>query len=279
MEQLLFTKYANRFSIFRKKQFRNAIILHLQANNINVQIDKGIYGKNIMFGNLDSEYVFTAHYDTATNMRSISWLLPLFGNKYGQVIAVVLLLLTTLISFKLYMLIAFIFFVLLLIPNKYNFNDNSSGILTLLRHAKQGDNHLKYMYVLTDNEEKGLFGGRLLKKYMNKNIIHPYKVINVDCVGFGDEFIISCVTASNFLNDAVTCANLVTPVTKVHSKILSSDHLHFGQNGIMISRVNKAKFVNDYYIPNIHTNDDREINPEHIDTTLLMIDKIIKNTN
>lgn len=111
--------------------------------------------------------MLTAHYDTATNMASVYPLMKLFGARVGQFC----LLLPIFLVFSLapqyyFQLMSFILVILgvsLLFANRYNYNDNSSGLLTISEHVKANRESDKLFYALTDNEEKGLFGAKALR--------------------------------------------------------------------------------------------------------------------
>jgi hypothetical protein len=84
-----------------------------------------------------------------------------------------------------------ILFLPTLFPNKKNFNDNTSGVVSLLLLAKKlkekGINNVKFAFM--DNEEEGLFGSYEYKQYLEKNQLIPShcKIISIDCVGGVEE--------------------------------------------------------------------------------------------
>lgn len=284
MKKLLFTKYANRFSPIRKKKFRKAMIDHLQSLGYEPIVDKSILGNNIYFGNIDSDFVFTAHYDTATNMRILYPFMRLFGARYGQLLLLVPIIIIMLFFPRLYIPLVgsfgIILFAGLLIANKYNYNDNTSGVYTLLEHATLNQGNNNFFYALTDNEEKGLFGAKMLRNYLKKHKrLQSMYNINVDCVGVGDKFLIASLNDNEYLQQSVKQANEVIKTQTISSKLLASDHILFGSKGIMITKVNNAKFGNDLYIPNLHSNLDCEFDKSNIDITLEIIKKITGDSN
>ena len=127
----------------------------------------------------------------------ISWLIKIFGvnNQLPIIILVAFLtnLLPTLselhIFFDIVYWIIFISLLTILIPNRKNFDDNTSGVIALLLLAKKCKeseiNNVKFIFV--DNEELGLIGSRAHRKYLEKeNLILPNsKIISLDCVGVG----------------------------------------------------------------------------------------------
>ncbi len=284
MKKLLFTKYANRFSSIRKKRFRQAMIDHLHSLGYEPIVDKSILGNNIYFGNIDSDYVLTAHYDTATNMRVLYPFMRLFGARYGQLLLLVPIIIIMLFFPSLYLPLVgsfgIILFAGLLIANKYNYNDNTSGVYTLLEHATLNQGNNNFFYALTDNEEKGLFGAKMLRNYLKKHKrLQSMYNINVDCVGVGDKFLIASLNDNDYLQQSVKQANEIIETQTISSKLLASDHILFGSKGIMITKVNNAKFGNDVYIPNLHSNLDCEFEESNIDITLEIIKKITGDSN
>lgn len=279
MKKKILSTYANRFSSKNKRKFREAIVLELEEMGYQVTIDKKFFATNIYFGNIDSEYILTAHYDTATNMAVIYPFLKYFGIRLANlVLPIFLILLMTafgIIGNLIMLIFGLTLFIALLIPNRYNFNDNTSGVITLLEHAERNKGSNNFYYALLDNEEKGLFGAKSLQKYLKKQGNFSNKCnINVDCVGVGDKFAICSAKESAYLERCFQQSQTVTDSLRLKSLLFASDHLVFGERGIMITKLNKAKLTNDYYIDNIHTNNDRYIINDNIDTTIKIIDSI-----
>lgn len=279
MKDLLFTKYTNRFSPWRKQKFRNAIKAELEFHGYDVIVEKKLFSTNLYFGNINSQYVLTAHYDTATNMAIFYPFMKLFGARVGQFIAILPIVLVVLFAPAYYLqfvtCVVLLIFIGLLIPNRYNYNDNSSGVLTILEHAIANKDSKDYYYALTDNEEKGLFGAKALHNFLKKNNRLGYiKNINIDCVGTGNDFLLATTGPSVFFNQAYASCSEYLDIRKVQSKLLASDHFVFGKQGIMITKVNQAKYTNDIYIPHLHTNRDKVIDYANIDICLELINKI-----
>lgn len=284
MNQLIFTKYANRFSSKRKQQFRTAAIQEIRSYGHEVTIDKSLFATNIYFGDIEARYMLTAHYDTATNMALVYPFIKYFGARVGQfAILLPILIYANLFPESYFLLLPFLLLVLgipLLIPNKYNYNDNTSGVLTILEHAKQNQDNPHFFYALTDNEEKGLFGAKALRKFLKKNQrIGKILNINVDCVGCGDYFAITSSMNSKYFDYAHNRCLEYRDIKKIKSKLLSSDHILFGNKGIMLTKVNDAKLTPDVYIPNLHTNRDQDFNHANIAETLNFINKITGEIN
>lgn len=284
MKQQLFTTYANRFSPSRKKAFRNAMVQELESYGYEVTIHKTIFGTNLYFGNIDAPYILTAHYDTATNMAVVYPFIKIFGARLGQVAFFIPLLILGIIAPNLYFtvfpILLLIVFIGLLIPNKHNFNDNSSGVLTILRHAEEHRESNNFFYAFTDNEEKGLFGAKVLRSYLKEHgRIGKILNINIDCVGVGDFFAVTSSMNSKYLDYAHNKCSAYRDLLKIKSKLLSSDHLLFGNKGVMITKVCKASLTKDVYLPNLHTNKDNQIEECNIHETLILIKQITGESN
>lgn len=279
MKQQLFTTHANRFHPARKRAFRAAMIEQLESYGYAVTVHKSIYGTNLYFGNVEGQYVLTAHYDTATNMAIVYPFIRYFGARLGQLVFAAIFILIPIVipnlTLIVYPLLALGLLIGLLIPNKYNYNDNSSGVLTILEHAEAHLDSDQFFYALTDNEEKGLFGAKALRTYLKQhNRIGKILNINIDCVGTGDIFAITSTINSKYFDYAHEHCSEYRDLLKIKSKLLSSDHLLFGNKGVMITKVSRAKFTKDVYIPNLHTNRDKIIEHSNINKTLMLIKKI-----
>lgn len=269
MKNKLFNEYAMRFSNKQKKKFRKAAKEYIEELGYDVIEHKTIYGTNLYFGNDKSNYTVTAHYDTATNMAMFYPFMKFAGVRYGQFLVLLPFFIILKISNIAFLLVATVFLVIvlicLLIPNKYNYNDNSSGVLSILIHAEQNKNDPKFFYALTDNEEKGLFGAKALKNYLKARKLKSNRIINLDCVGIGDRLLLVHPTDSNHSKMIYEKLAENMQIDKMKSKLLASDHLLFGEHGLMLTRVNNPKLGNkDVYIPNLHTNKDREIDMKHV---------------
>lgn len=162
---------------------------------------------NIIIGNVsEASVVLTAHYDTPATSLVPNFMIP--ANKilstvvhlfYPLAMALLsmfaalglgsLLSLDNGMSMFIYLVLYFGLFYCstMLIPNKNNKNDNTSGVATVLTLAKSISSD-KVAFILFDNEEKGLLGSKAFnKKY--KDLMEDKLVINFDCVGNGDNMI------------------------------------------------------------------------------------------
>lgn len=117
------------------------------------------------------------------------------------------------------------------IPNPHNANDNTSGVLTLLSlyDAMTDAQREKTAFVFFDNEEYGCVGSKWFYK-LHKDTMDTRLLINFDCVGDGDQFLL--VLSDGLpekwdapLRRAFDGENVVFDTAKKASH--SSDHKHF----------------------------------------------------
>ncbi len=267
MEKLLLEKHRKRFFAYQKKKFRNDLKRELEVQGLEVEFDSGFLATNILIGNKKANNVLIAHYDTATNMAILYPFIKLFGLFYANIIiSLFLLLLLFTGHYNLIMLFSLFLFLGLLIPNRYNFNDNSSGVISVLEFAIANKDNDDFLYVLTDNEEKGLIGALRLRKYLTKNnLLGGKKFLNIDCVATGEQIIVAAGSKNSYADEVYAKMTNNAKLKLKVSKSISSDHLVFKNQGAMLTRVDKALLTNDIYIKHIHTNKDREYHLEYMD--------------
>ena len=150
----------------------------------------------------------------------------------------------------------------MVIKNKNNRNDNTSGVLSLLSLAEQvaADEQLrgKCCFVFFDNEEWGLLGSSGFASWGKKQGIDwkKTKLINFDCVGNGD-ILTFASTKKNDAAESVTAAFReagLHPVYKRSMLIFLSDHANF-PNSVMVSYTMRSA-IGLLYLPLIHTGKD-----------------------
>lgn len=119
-------------------------------------------------------------------------------------------------------------------PNPSNCNDNTSGVITLLELYAMLDGSLreKTAIVLFDNEEYGCVGSGWFYK-RHKELMREKLLINFDCVGDGDHFL---VVGSKDLPEKwdallrrtfVSAPGHTVVFDSAKNASLSSDHKHF----------------------------------------------------
>ena len=140
-----------------------------------------IRSRNLVFGDADrARTIITAHYDTCAWMPTGAVTTPGCWP---------LLVLTEVVQLALLLpLLAIMFFG---ISNPHTANDNTSGVLLVLRLMAQLKDRPDVAFVLFDNEETGLWGSQAFVK------AHPQAarrfLLNLDCVGDGDTLLLTGV--------------------------------------------------------------------------------------
>ena len=271
------TLYQERMHSKSKSKFRDYLQTKAREVNLNYQIiPKSWFSKNVIIGNLETaEYIFSAHYDTPPRMpfflvsNVVVYNIIILAFLLGVIGATVWLDIPVIISFIALLLVFGYNFGFPAISNKYNFNDNTSGVLTLLYLMKKLKNS-KIVFVFFDNEEKGLFGSLGLARYLHKKKLdfRIKKHINFDCVGVGNVFGLDHFNRPQLANrikaifDQLQIKDYECEVRKAKAFELS-DHLAFARNthvGIFALKRIKNKLV----INNIHSHRDRQIDLNNI---------------
>lgn len=300
LDSHIFSKYPARFKRAEKDAFLMFIAgvfkkIGYSDDDISIkEMKSAANNKNLVVGNPDAKYLFTAHYDTPGKTGFF-----LIGSKiYGTTAAnIVLILLMSAVGFMTGMginsipfiqdkpfivgymasLIAifFIIFIFIAIPmcikNKVNRNDNTSGVLGVLKIAElvQSNEDLreKCGFVLFDNEEWGLLGSGAYKKWCKNNNLDlsGTMVINLDCIGAGDilAFVAKKETQARDFFAEKFAEQEVEVIKKNSSAIFLSDHMAF-ENSFMVCRLEKSK-LGAVYMPNIHTKKDIESDTDKIE--------------
>ena len=178
----------------------------------------------------------------------------------------------------------FILLFQMLIPNKKNFDDNTSGVIALLELAKKikenGIDNVKFIFV--DNEEWGLLGSKAHKKYLEKEqlISSHCKVISIDCVGGSGK--IPLIVR----NDESEYADFFQKEIQKEFELCKSDEMLFpfsdnysfkNYGALNISFVERAKIPVGYYVANVHTSKDKEIDLPKIEKLTDVLTNAIKN--
>lgn len=195
----------------QKQAFRDAVQAYAQALGYTVTVEKGSMGsRNVVIGSpATAKYLVTAHYDTCARLPFPNLITPCNPVTFlAYQLAVVALFL--LVAFGAGLAAALIsdseavtyatwyvvYFGLLLLmiagpANKHNANDNTSGVVTLLEilRTMPENQREKVCYVLFDLEEAGLIGSASYRK-AHKAATEKQLVLNLDCVGDGDELLL-----------------------------------------------------------------------------------------
>lgn len=271
----------------KNKQQKEQFFRYLKENLPdveNIEVEKVDGNSNIVIGDINSaKYVFTAHYDTPATMFIIpNFLTPknifmfilyqIFMTALMIGIAFLFGLLTYIIGLD--FLVGYFVSLLLIMyqmmygyPNKNNYNDNTSGVVTLIElylsmTKEQRDN---CVFIFFDNEEKGLKGsGAYNKKY--KHLMEEREVINFDCVADGDYIMlihnkISDETLKR-ISQKEEYKNKKIIISSAKKTIYPSDQKKFKHN-IGVAAFHKNKLIG-YYVNGLHTIFDVNFDEENI---------------
>ena len=241
-------------------------------------------GRNVLIGDPENaKFLLTAHYDTCSRMWLPNIVTPCNPAVYWgyQLLQVFLILVPSVAVGVLSGLlfgrdtVAFsamvVYWALLLLmlagpANRSNFNDNTSGVVTLLEvlcTLPENQRH-KVCFVLFDLEEAGLLGSSAYRK-KHKKATDQQLVLNMDCVGDGDHLRI--FPTKKLARDRKRLTSLYTicgywgrKELLVHEKgkyIYPSDQVKFPY-GAAIAAFHQKKRLGLYY-SHIHTSKDRNL--------------------
>ena len=290
--QAIFENYPTRFT----KKEKTALRSFLRTELVGMGYSDGditeinASGTNLMVGDPHAEYMFTAHYDTPGRTGWMLRTASLWGQTGANIFLIAVLVLlgfalptistrilpdatpeTLFWSGELAILAALLVMLLsMIIKNKNNRNDNTSGVLSLhamaQRVADDGDMRKKCCFVFFDNEEWGLLGSAGFAKHCKKNGIDlsRTKVINFDCVGYGDVLTFASTKDTEITQALVKAFREegIEPVKKRSAMIFLSDHANF-TDSVMVSYTKKSA-MGWLYLPLIHTSQDTVCDVEQI---------------
>ena len=202
--------YPVRKSKKQKQVFRNAVQTYLNGLGYKVSVEKGSMGaRNMVIGDPEkAKYLVTAHYDTPASIGVPNFITPsnfLCFIVYQLLIVGVFFLAAFLVGVGVSFLTedpqiifwsAYIsYFGLLLLmmfgpANRHNSNDNTSGVVTVLEIARSLPENLRdsVCFVLFDLGKVGLIGSSSYRS-KHKKATNNQIVLNLDCVGDGDEIV------------------------------------------------------------------------------------------
>ena len=264
----------------QKENFRKYELDEAKKLGYDAKVETIKEHNNVVIGKAETaKVIFTAHYDTPAASLFPNLMMPrnlILAYLYVFGYPIIISLLSLAVSYGIvklcnlrFELTAIIFIVLYLgsfylmtraFTNKHNKNDNTSGVASIL--SLMAENKGKDVaYILFDNEEKGLLGSKAYNKE-HKNILENKLVINLDCVGYGNNLIfISKKDAETneyyqLLKDCVLEIN-----TK--GSMSNSDYKSF-KCGIGLMTCGKKKLVG-FVTPRIHTKRDTIADSKNIE--------------
>ena len=274
----------------QKTEFLLAAMSYAQSQRYSSKIEEGSFGcRNLVIGDpRRAKILLTAHYDTPARM----WL-PNFITPKCLPVYILYQLLLIAIGVGLGILAGnFVFFLTNMLPlskilgyvvglglylslmlgpaNRHNANDNTSGVVTVLEilRSMPDNQRQKVAFVLFDLEEAGLLGSAVYRK------AHPESarqlVINLDCVGEGDEIYLipnKAIAANERLLDKLThmCGRWGSKALYVHQKGLffyPSDQMLFPKS-MAVAAFRHHKFFGPY-LGKIHTGKDTQLDVTNV---------------
>ena len=273
----------------QKSAFIHDVLAYVQQLGYEGNVESGQRKeRNIVIGDpINAKYLVTAHYDTPASSLFPNLLLPRnFGLFYlyqfcvifaymliALLFAMPVMLLTR--SERAAFLVWYVIYMALAMigrwgkSNKNNFNDNTSGVVTVLEILSTLPQNYRQQvcFVLFDQEERGLVGSKEYRK-KHKEQTDSQIVLNLDCVGDGD--ILQFEPVKSAQTEEIT-AKLLQVCKKVGNKELrlaqgsftgSSDQKSFPK-GIGIKALHYKKGVG-YYCGRIHTNRDTILDESNV---------------
>lgn len=278
----------------QKQAFRDAVASYAEGLGYPVRVEKGSMGsRNVVIGRPEqAKYLVTAHYDTPARMLVPNFITPrnlLIYLAYQVLIVLLFMVVSGVLGGLLGVLLdspelggtaaMAIYLVLLLLlmagpANKTNANDNTSGVVSVLEVARSlpPEAREQVCFVLFDLEELGLVGSSSYRK-AHKKQTQTQVVLNMDCVGDGDEILI--LPSRRLKKDRETVAAIKDCEGQYGHKRVTvldrgfafypSDQSQFPL-GVGIAAFHKKKIIG-LYLSRIHTS--RDIILEEENVTLL----------
>lgn len=194
----------------QKQEFRDAVQSYVTGLGYTCTVEAGSCGsRNLVIGDPEkAKYLVTAHYDTPARMLLPNFITPknlLLYLLYQFLVVGLMIVVSVAVGVAIgvlfsspeagSMLAVCLYWLLLIMmmvgpANKHNANDNTSGVVTVLEIARTllPAHRDRVCFVLFDLEEAGLIGSQSYRK-AHKKTTEQQIVLNLDCVGDGDEIL------------------------------------------------------------------------------------------
>ncbi|MEL7609240.1 MAG: M28 family peptidase [Bacillota bacterium] len=258
---------------------------------------------NIVVGDPEkAELLFTAHYDTPPRMRvpaniilprslllsllyQLAWVLAIFALSFAATAA------TGLSPFwamelGLVLFIALAVFLFMGGANKNNRNDNTSGVATLTELMAALPERLRHRaaFVFFDHEEFGLLGSSAFAGRHGKKLSGKI-VVNIDCVGDGDEILFFPSKAARadqgFIErlNASLCPQQGKKLGVASEKgwFFPSDQMSF-RLGVGVGAFRRSKAFG-LYMNRIHTARDTVLDENNLQAVVQTLAALLENTD
>ncbi len=273
-------RYLVRKNRRQKASFIKRTTEVLEEAGYPVRIEQGgmTRSRNIVVGDIEhAKVIYTAHYDTCAVMPLPNFVTPrniLFYILYQLLLTVLILGTGSIVGYLVSLITneavgGFVTAGLILlccyqimagISNPNTYNDNTSGVITLIEIAMSLPVELrdKVAFVFFDNEELGLLGSSIFYKKHHK-ILEDTTVINFDCVSDGDYILAIAnkrMKKDTVLYDSMKASLMSNEMKTVEylsaaSTFYPSDQMKF-KKYFAIAAVRKAPLLG-YYLGRIHT--------------------------
>lgn len=275
----------------QKQAFRDAVAAYAENLGYVCSIEKGSFGsRNVVIGDPENaDHLVTAHYDTPARMLFPNLITPcnpltfiayqvfmigiFFAAAFAVGIPVWFLTHSSRAAFLAGYIVYFgLLFLMMFGPaNPNNANDNTSGVVTVLETLRTmpENQREKVCFVLFDLEEAGLIGSSSYRK-KHKDASGDQIVLNLDCVGDGDEIVFFpvkklCADREKMLR-LCSCVGRFGPKTiAVRNKgfsVYPSDQKNFPY-GVGIAAFRRKKGVG-LYCAKIHTAKDTTLDQTNV---------------
>lgn len=290
----------------QKQKFRDAVKAYTTQLGYPCKNEAGNRGTcNVVIGDPEkAEYLITAHYDTPASIGLPNIITPknLLFYLFWQIFIVgILIVLAVAVGYlvwhftgidRLAFLAGYAVYMGILIlmlfgpANKNNANDNTSGVVMVLETARTLPENLrsKVCFVLFDMEERGLVGSSLYRK-SHKNATDNQLILNLDCVGDGDEMVMFPTKKLKKDENIMAsldriCGHNGNKILSLHKKgfyVYPSDQRNFPK-GVGIAAFKRSKLLG-LYCDKIHTKRDTTLDQTNVNilraalTTLVANDK------
>ena len=276
-----------------KESFRAYVIEELNKKGIEARVEKNSDGRNynVIVGEPTSaNAVFTAHYDTPAHSLFPNIMMPksrVFFYVYQFVPVIFLLAVSFLVAYIMGNVImndeavyftsflvtyyGMFFGIMRCFKNKYNYNDNTSGIATVLSIIDElSAEELKNVaFILFDNEEKGKKGSKAYFKDHSEQMKDRF-LVNFDCVGNGDNILFIAERGALDSDKYKLLESVFEKGERFYCEFCScktaqsnSDHRNFPK-GVACIACKKSSFGL-LYTPHIHTHRDVVVDNTNID--------------
>ena len=296
LSKTILKQYQVRKTKQQKTDFIHLLKTELKGHVFTVE-ESGLFkSRNIIIGDLEnSQYILTAHYDTAPVLPFPNFLAPknmvaylgytlllLLGFSALSVITSFLVALLT-DSPVMIFLVDYALLILILVhmfvgkENKHTANDNTSGVITLIEALHNKHLKDKVCCVFFDHEEVGLFGSSEFAKRHKKQLIDKL-LFNFDCVSDGDTIML--IYSKKSKNEKENLEKtfhskdnkkfLVTPASKT---LYPSDQVNF-KNYVGVAAFNHHKWIG-YYMDRIHTKHDIIFDEQNIDVIIQGLENFV----